>query len=98
MSAQKTGANLVGSPRLDSSADITGVIADPARLPLALILRAGGGQLRLGRGAAGGVESELLLPLDFLHADGNRVLALEGAFEQLFGERILQQVLDGPAE
>ena len=44
-----------------------------------------------------GLEVELLLAVHFVNLDGDGILASEGALEKLFGERIFEQMLDGPA-
>src|SRR5437764_1212037 len=70
---------------------------DRLRLPSLGLGRAGrdqfGRRLRAGR-----LEGQLLLALDLRRLDGNRVLTVEPAVEQLLGKRVFQQVLDRPAK
>src|SRR5690606_7631867 len=58
---------------------------------------AGGDQLAL-RLAGARVQVQLLLAALLLDPDGDRLLAQEAAAQQLLGERVLQVVLDRPAQ
>src|SRR5947207_2268093 len=64
----------------------------------ALGLAAAGDQLLLGLLLDDGVEEQPLLAVDLLRPHDDRVLAVERAAEQVLGQRVLEVLLDGPAE
>src|SRR5262249_37042542 len=67
------------------------------RSALAAVARGGADQLRRA-GAARRVEDQLLLAVLLLDAHRDRVLAVERAADHLLGQRVLDQVLDGPPQ